>query len=140
MNPEYVDDTKLIYTAIDGTVYHIDSDGSTKVHDKAYNDVMEGLFGEHLFDEPKSVDELLEERGNRYGEYSEQRFAVSQILEAMNHVYLTKHKEPPSMTDMVDWFYMAIKIARIPADTFYQDNYDDLIGYTTLIRDNKVKE
>ncbi|MCI4438041.1 MAG: hypothetical protein JHC33_14645 [Ignisphaera sp.] len=105
---------------------------STKVHEKAYNSAIEGLFNQS-----NSVDEILEERGNRYGEYSEQRFAVAQILEAMTHVYLLKHKEPPSMIDMVDWFYMAIKIARIPADTCYKDNYDDLIGYATLIRDSK---
>ena len=86
------------------------------------------------------INSILEERDNRYGEYSEQRYAVGQIVDAMHHVYLLKHEEPATMQMLTDWFYLAMKLSRIPADVTYADNYDDLMGYTQLIKDIHVSE
>ena len=89
---------------------------------------------------PQTNDDIMKERGDRYGKYEWQRYAVGNIVHAMETVYIMKNNGIfPSASLKADWYYMAIKIARIAASPDYEDNYIDLENYVLLARKENCK-
>lgn len=83
-----------------------------------------------------STEELLTQRGNIYGSYSAQVECVSTIVMAMRYC-ADLNGNPPSAELIAEWHYLAIKIARMAANEKYLDSYKDLIGYTTLMMEER---
>ena len=113
--------------------------------DKMFDDVLEGLDtlgGIHSKAYNKVIDSVIDhqdiknERGSRYGSFDTQVYGVSTIVDAMVHIYMMKHNELPPMKNITEWHYLAIKLARIPADVNYVDNYTDLSIYSKLLEED----
>ena len=112
-------------------------------HYEAYKKAMEVLGiedAECSSSIPQTNDDIMKERGDRYGKYEWQRYAVGNIVHAMETVYIMKNNGAfPSASLKADWYYMAIKIARIAASPDYEDNYIDLENYVLLARNENCK-
>ena len=85
-----------------------------------------------------SVEETLKQRGSVYGEFNNQVHTIAMIVDAMKFAYSQTHnQENPhdtlNDTLIVEWHYLAIKLARIAANPMYSDSYHDLAGYATLM-------
>lgn len=81
----------------------------------------------------KSVGDTLTERGERYGNYLEQTAISNKIKEAMQEIPTYWDME----TDQKDALEMiAVKMSRIVnGDPDYADNWADIAGYATLVKD-----
>jgi len=79
------------------------------------------------------INKTLQERGSRYGEFSEHARITQAIKSAM--VDSPRWNDLPD--DMVEALQMiAHKIGRIlNGDPFYHDSWHDIIGYTHLVSD-----
>lgn len=77
-----------------------------------------------------SINETLEQRGARYGEFSEVAETTYQLQEAL------KRSQPSSMTSsqIIALDMICNKMARIVnGDPSYIDNWHDIAGYATLV-------
>lgn len=77
------------------------------------------------------VDEVLKERGKRYGNYLEQTTISNNIKEAMqvNPAYWDMETDQKDALEMI-----AVKMSRIVnGDPSYADNWYDISGYATLV-------
>ena len=77
-----------------------------------------------------SINETLEQRGVRYGEFSEVAETTYQLQEAL------KRSQPSSMTSsqIIALDMICNKMARIVnGDPNYIDNWHDIAGYATLV-------
>lgn len=77
-----------------------------------------------------SINETLEQRGARYGEFSEVAETTYQLQEAL------KRSQPSSMTSsqIIALDMICNKMARIVnGDPDYIDNWHDIAGYATLV-------
>lgn len=88
-----------------------------------------------------STDEILNDRGKRYGNYLDQ----ANITNALRDVLIRGRGGRPLMADQVDALNMiAVKMARIiNGDPDYADNWRDIAGYATLVAERlegKVRE
>lgn len=80
-----------------------------------------------------TIEKTLAERGSRYGKFADHA-AIAQGLQETLH----KMRNWPSMDYDMKQALVVItdKIARIGnGDTFYEDNWVDIIGYATLVLD-----
>lgn len=78
-----------------------------------------------------SVDDTLEQRGNRYGDYRNVA-GLSQELKAVMQRSENWHKLEPFMQESLHM--MANKLARIlSGDPYYDDSWHDIAGYATLV-------
>ena len=82
-----------------------------------------------------NVDEILEERGKRYGNYLEQTTISGQLLQVMEQAL--KSRGRVLQFDQADALNMiCVKISRIVnGDPDYADNWRDIAGYATLVAD-----
>lgn len=81
----------------------------------------------------KSVGDTLAERGKRYGNYLEQTAISNKIKEAMqeNPAYWSMESDQKDALEMI-----AVKMSRIVnGDHDYADNWADIAGYATLVKD-----
>lgn len=80
-----------------------------------------------------NVDAILDERGDRYGNYLEQT-RISNALLAVIDGHL-RRQDKTLEADQADALNMiAVKIARIVnGDPDYADNWTDIAGYATLV-------
>ena len=77
------------------------------------------------------INEILVERGKRYGPYETTAFIVQQ-LKMMMHETPSWHKLTAAQREGLEMIQH--KIARIlNGDPTYEDNWVDLIGYATLV-------
>lgn len=79
------------------------------------------------------ITEVLEERGKRYGEFSEHARITQDIKQVM---YLTDNwgSLTPAMKEALEM--VAHKIGRIlNGDPTYKDSWTDIIGYAKLVED-----
>lgn len=90
-----------------------------------------------MMNKSMSVEDILEQRGERYGKFEHQIECVGSIVEAMCKVHREKFGKEPSPTLRAEWHYLAIKLARIPADPDYIDNLHDLEGYARLMKEER---
>ncbi|KXZ65933.1 hypothetical protein AVENLUH5627_02663 [Acinetobacter venetianus] len=77
-----------------------------------------------------SIKETLQQRGARYGEFSEVAETTYQLQEAL------KRSQPSSMTSsqIIALDMICNKMARIVnGDPSYIDNWHDIAGYATLV-------
>lgn len=83
------------------------------------------------------IDQILEERGSRYGEYAEVSLVSQNIKSAMRHSRNWRHL-PADMKESLEM--TANKLARLlNGDWTYTDNITDMIGYLTLVLDRLEK-
>lgn len=82
-----------------------------------------------------NVDQVLNERGKRYGNYLEQT-KISQELNLIMQEVVNK-RDLQMQSDQHDALTMiAVKISRIlNGDPDYSDNWRDIAGYATLVAD-----
>ena len=81
----------------------------------------------------KSVENTLTERGELYGNYLEQTTISSNIKEAMQEIstYWDMGTDQRDALEMI-----AVKMSRIVnGDPNYADNWADIAGYATLVKD-----
>lgn len=77
------------------------------------------------------INEILVERGKRYGPYETTAF-IAQQLKMMMHETPSWHKLTAAQREGLEMIQH--KIARIlNGDPTYEDNWVDLIGYATLV-------
>ena len=81
----------------------------------------------------KDTNEVLKERGNRYGNYQNQTRISSEIITAYKSNTASNFNQLES--DQEDALVMiAVKISRIlNGDPDYSDNWRDIAGYATLV-------
>lgn len=86
-----------------------------------------------------SADEILKERGARYGNYLQQTQISSALMKVMDDALKARGKTLAS--DQSDALIMsAVKISRIiNGDPDYPDNWRDIEGYAKLVADRLEK-
>ena len=80
-----------------------------------------------------NTSDTLTERGKRYGNYMEQTTISNNIKEAMqaNPTYWQMETDQKDALEMI-----AVKMSRIVnGDPNYADNWADIAGYATLVKD-----
>lgn len=84
-----------------------------------------------------NVDEILKERGARYGKFLTHAIIAQDIKNQMNNRE-GWHRLAPDQKQALE--VIADKIGRIlNGDPNYHDNWDDIAGYATLVS-NELKE
>ena len=79
------------------------------------------------------IDQILEERGSRYGDFKDHAFVTQGIKEAMRHS-ANWAELPDHMKESLEM--VAHKIGRIlNGDPNYADSWVDIVGYTQLVVD-----
>ena len=79
------------------------------------------------------IDQILEERGSRYGDFGSQAIITQNIKAAMRHSP-NWNKLPNDMKESLEM--VAHKIGRIlNGDPSYADSWVDIVGYTQLVVD-----
>lgn len=80
-----------------------------------------------------STEDILKERGSRYGNYLEQTTISGELRRCMD--FWTKEKGTKLAHDQADALIMiAVKISRIiNGDPDYADNWRDISGYAALV-------
>ena len=91
------------------------------------------------------TDQILEERGSRYGEYAPQAIFINRMNALMKN-QLLKNPRAANLTEeqtcvLLEGFNMIVnKMARcLQGDPLYMDNLDDIVGYARLVRDGIEK-
>ena len=84
------------------------------------------------------IKEVLEERGKRYGEFTDHAFITQSIKRAMKNFSNWKHLSD----DMKEALEMiAHKIGRIlNGDPEYIDSWTDIVGYAKLVEIDLIKK
>jgi glucan phosphorylase len=87
----------------------------------------------------KQVNEILEERGSRYGDFNK----LSRLSQSIKDVYYINQKEnvTPAMSEAIEMIIH--KLARIiNGDPYYKDNFIDIQGYCQLYLDelNRIEK
>lgn len=78
-----------------------------------------------------TIENVLEERGNRYGEFDQHAFITQQIKSAMKN---SKHWKTMSADKREALEMIAHKIGRIVnGDPNYKDSWVDIEGYAHLV-------
>lgn len=79
------------------------------------------------------VNEILNDRGKRYGNYLDQATITEEIRRAIREGLSSQ----PLKADQCDALHMiAVKLSRIVnGDPDYADNWRDIAGYATLVAD-----
>lgn len=82
-----------------------------------------------------NTDEILEDRGKRYGNYLDQTKISQELIGVMQ--FWWKEKKTRLASDQIDALMMiAVKISRIiNGDPDYADNWADISGYSKLVAD-----
>lgn len=81
------------------------------------------------------IDDILNERGSRYGNYLDQATISMELRRCMD--FWISEKKTNLAPDQVDALTMlTVKISRIiNGDPNYADNWRDIAGYATLVAD-----
>lgn len=80
-----------------------------------------------------NIQNTLNERGNRYGEFIDNARVAQEIKRAMRRGQLYDQLAPDQMEALDQ---IAAKISRIVSgDPTYDDNWRDISGYSTLVLD-----
>ena len=85
-----------------------------------------------------NIEKVLEERGKRYGEFTDHAFITQSIKRAMKNSSNWNHLSD----DMKEALEMiAHKIGRIlNGDLEYIDSWTDIVGYAKLVEDYLIKK
>lgn len=80
------------------------------------------------------VEEILQERGNRYGKFSGHAKLTQELKDTFSNYANTMDKLTPSMREALSMIFH--KIGRIGnGDPFYDDSWIDIAGYAQLVID-----
>jgi len=80
------------------------------------------------------VEDILLERGNRYGKFSGHAELTQALKETFTEYSKTKFALTPAMQEALDMIFH--KIGRIGnGDPFYDDSWIDIAGYAQLVVD-----
>ena len=92
---------------------------------------MKSLVTEQMENTGMDIHEVLEQRGNRYGEYSDVSDAAQQFKDIVRGRVAWKHMEP-YMQESLDM--ICNKLSRIiNGDPYYDDSWRDIAGYAQLV-------
>jgi len=95
--------------------------------EKVHSEIVNKLF-------KNNVTETLEQRGSVYGEFSEQLECVTDIVQAMEKCARANGASYHVISYLrTEWYYLAIKLARIASNPDHTDSYHDLAGYAMLL-------
>ena len=85
-----------------------------------------------------TVEKTLEERGARYGQFIDHATIAQGLINVLHEAPNWQKLEP----DMRQALHVIMdKTARIlNGDPYYQDNWHDIIGYSTLVERRLIKE
>lgn len=98
---------------------------------KIIEETEEQLCGEAV--PAEGIDKVLDERGSRYGKFSEHALITQNIKSAMRHSP-NWNKLPEDMKECLEM--VAHKMGRIlNGDPNYDDSWVDIVGYTQLVVD-----
>lgn len=79
----------------------------------------------------KTVQQLLQERGERYGDFADVAATTEALMDVM-HQGASWNTMPP--THKCALYMIANKIARaVNGDAMYDDNFKDIAGYAQLV-------
>ena len=78
------------------------------------------------------IENVLEERGNSYGNYNVNVEAIANIMDILNTVHFEKTGQPLSGADRVNLEYQVIKLVRLGATPSHKDSWIDVQGYGKL--------
>jgi hypothetical protein len=77
------------------------------------------------------IDEILEKRGERYGDYVEQAEIVEKLIDTIRK---SPNWEEMPATHRVAFYLICLKIGRVcTGDVMYADNFVDIEGYARLV-------
>lgn len=81
------------------------------------------------------IDDILQERGSRYGDFAVNSMVSQSIKFAMRNSPNWPSKLTPDKREALE--LIALKISRIlSGDPDYKDNWIDIVGYTELVIKN----
>ena len=84
------------------------------------------------------IKDILEERGSRYGEFSQHALITQRLKDAFYSLSPKARHLTPSMCEAIDMIFH--KLGRIGnGDPFYLDSWVDIVGYTQLVIDELEK-
>ena len=83
-----------------------------------------------------TVDDILEERGNTHGSYSDIVNIRANMLKELIRMYTKRHVGVEiDMKLVIMWNDVLLKLVRSAANPEHQDNWDDLAGYANIIQE-----
>jgi hypothetical protein len=85
-----------------------------------------------------STEEILEQRGSRYGAFKDHSAISSALRSSVLQHYVSTHPEGPAMEPymMESIIMICHKLGRIAnGDPHYDDNWKDIAGYAQLVVD-----
>ena len=86
----------------------------------------------------RKIDEVLEERGSRYGEFHSHAY-MSQLIKDTFKLFPSYKELRPSQKEAIEM--IAHKLARVlNGDPNYIDNWTDIAGYARLVEQELDKE
>ncbi len=80
----------------------------------------------------KEIEDILEERGDSYGDFGVNIEAIATIMKELNHVHRCKNVEDLNLIDHMSLQYQVIKLVRLGATPAHLDSWKDLQGYAKL--------
>ena len=84
------------------------------------------------------VDEILTERAQTHGKYSDIVATRAIIMRALEGIYIANNHDVPNMELQVMWNDLVLKLVRSAANPEHRDSWLDLEGYAHII--NEVLE
>ena len=80
----------------------------------------------------KEIEDILEERGESYGDFGVNIEAIATIMKELNHVHRCKTGEDLNLIDHTSLQYQVIKLVRLGATPTHMDSWKDIQGYAKL--------
>ena len=80
------------------------------------------------------VDEILDQRYDSYGSIEDNMESFLRLEEAWDYTCAQNKDIPRPVQGIVKM--MLMKFSRIPGKPTYEDTYDDIIGYSVLLRES----
>lgn len=84
-------------------------------------------------DSEKSVGQILEERGEVYGDFDGNLYLRTQIMSAIDARYTAVNSKPLTNEQRHLFQDVIAKLARLAATPEHLDSWKDLAGYATLV-------
>jgi len=88
----------------------------------------------------KTTDEILEERGNVYGDFT----LGSEVEAAMMNIICANHESqtgrPMSAINKIFFSKIVMKLSRLSVSPSHIDSWTDIAGYARLVEQHLIKE
>jgi hypothetical protein len=88
----------------------------------------------------KTTDQVLEQRGEVYGDFFEGVSLEAVILENIKHRYLRQHGLQMDPVHVIYLSKIAMKLSRLAVSPDHIDSWTDIAGYARLVEIQLTKE